>query len=80
MPDAKMKMNPDATDPLQRITVGAVDAAVLLSVSERTLADWTRDGLVPCIRIGSRVLYSPDALRAWAVAKSEATKLESKAG
>ncbi len=45
------------------------EAARMLSVSERTLWEWTRAGLIPCARIGNgkrkTVLYSIDDLRAW---------------
>ena len=48
------------------ITVSEVQAAELLGISSRTLYEWRRQGIVPCIRIGSRILYSVDRLRAWA--------------
>jgi excisionase family DNA binding protein len=40
-------------------------AAEALSISERTLATYTKSGLLPVVRIGSSVRYSPDELRAW---------------
>ncbi|HZL34003.1 MAG TPA: helix-turn-helix domain-containing protein [Tepidisphaeraceae bacterium] len=46
--------------PIAPILVSRRDAAKLLSVSERTLADWQD---VPVTRIGGRVLYSVAALR-----------------
>ena len=49
-------------------------AAHLLSVSERTLWGITSPrGSVPCVRIGSRCLYSPDALRTWIAAQTAST-------
>ena len=48
------------------LLIAARDAARMLSVSERTLWGIThpRGSLMP-VRIGSRCLYSPDALRSW---------------
>ncbi len=42
-------------------------AAKLLGVSERTLRDWLKAGLVPATRITSRGqwLFSPTRLEAW---------------
>jgi excisionase family DNA binding protein len=41
------------------------ETAAALSVSERTLATWTRAGTIPAVRVpGSRLVrYSPDAIR-----------------
>ena len=48
---------------INRLLVGRREAAHILSVSERTLFDLTRDGVVPCIRLGDRtVRYSIKAL------------------
>jgi len=45
------------------------EAAKALSVSPRTLWEWTRTGVVPCVRIGSgkrqTVLYPVVDLQAW---------------
>jgi excisionase family DNA binding protein len=40
-------------------------AAKALGISERTLATYTKAGLVPVVRIGRSVRYSPDDLREW---------------
>jgi excisionase family DNA binding protein len=40
-------------------------AAKLLSISERTLATYTKSRLLPAVRIGHSVRYSPDDLREW---------------
>lgn len=50
------------SDTTQPILVDARTAAAMLSISERTLADWTD---VPRFRKGGRVLYSPRALAKW---------------
>jgi len=41
------------------------DAALALQVSERTLWQWTRDGIVPHARIGSIILYPVNVLNDW---------------
>lgn len=43
----------------------ARQAAQALSISERTLATYTKSGLLPVVRIGHSVRYSPDDLRDW---------------
>jgi hypothetical protein len=49
-----------------RLLIPARDAARALSISERTLWGLTAPrGPIPCVRLGGRVLYSPDALRKW---------------
>jgi hypothetical protein len=50
------------------------DAAAALGISTRTLWQWNRDGLIPCVRVGTGsrqvVLYPVDALKAWLVSQS----------
>ena len=45
------------------------DAAKALGISARTLWEWTRDGRVPCVRVGGGrrkvVLYPVDQLQTW---------------
>jgi excisionase family DNA binding protein len=47
------------------ILLSLKDAARALAVSDRSLWEWTKAGKVPHIRLGRRVLYSPDDLRRW---------------
>ena len=56
----------------ERITPLALrprDAARVLGVSPRTLWEWTRAGLVPCVRLGTgtrkTVLYPVADLQSW---------------
>jgi len=52
----------------QRVTpilLSLKDAARALAVSDRSLWEWTKAGKVPHVRLGRRVLYSPDDLRRW---------------
>ena len=52
-----------------RLALRPREAARLLGVSERTLWQWTRDGLIPAARIGNGkrrvVLYATADLQDW---------------
>jgi excisionase family DNA binding protein len=48
-----------ATTPL---LVDCVELAPLLSVSVETVKRYTKCGRIPCVRIGRRVLYQPEAV------------------
>jgi hypothetical protein len=37
----------------------------MLSISERLLWTWTNAGIIPHVRLGTRVLYPVDRLREW---------------
>jgi excisionase family DNA binding protein len=41
------------------------ETARRMSISIRKLHAITRAGEIPCVRIGSRVLYSPASIQAW---------------
>ena len=41
------------------------EAAQALGICERTLDTYTKDGTIPSLRIGARVLYSVQALEDW---------------
>jgi excisionase family DNA binding protein len=49
-----------------RLLVDAHTAANMLSISTKTLWKKTKDGTIPCKRIGTRVLYSISQLQQWA--------------
>jgi hypothetical protein len=55
--------HPIPDDAAGKLLVDRRTAAKMLSISERTLFDWTAAGIVPCLRIRGRVLFSVDALR-----------------
>ena len=55
----------EPTPTVEPLLLDARSAAKSLSISERTLWTFTKKGDIPCIRIGKRVLYSPDDLRTW---------------
>jgi excisionase family DNA binding protein len=50
---------------VQPLLLGAREAARALAVSARTLWALTKSGEVPHVRVGRRVLYDPQDLRAW---------------
>ncbi len=47
------------------ILVSKREAARLLGISERTLHTWMKRGIVPAVKVGRRVLFSVESLRAW---------------
>jgi len=51
---------------LEKIAVGAKEAARMLSISERTLWTLTKDKRVPARRVGRKWIYSVDELRRFA--------------
>ena len=55
-------MNETTTAPL---LLSVRDAAIALSISERTLFSLTKSGEIPRLKIGAKVLYSVDDLRQW---------------
>jgi excisionase family DNA binding protein len=63
--------NPKSTPPaVTPLALRPVDAAKALGISDRTLWTWTRENLVPHVRIGNVVLYPIDDLQRWLNAKS----------
>jgi excisionase family DNA binding protein len=48
------------------------DAAKALGISERTLWQLTKDGVIPCVRLGAgrAVLYPVPELQAWLARKA----------
>ncbi len=55
----------DRREPLPIIALGVPEAAQCISISERHLRELTAQGQVPHCRLGSRIIYPVDALRAW---------------
>lgn len=51
--------------PSEPLLIDAKKAAKTLGISTRKLWQMTAEFEIPCTRIGTRNLYSPDALRAW---------------
>ena len=65
------------TDASQKLLLGAREAADTLSVSPRTLWSMTSPrGPIPAVRLGARVLYSPDALRRWIDEQQQAAPVQ----
>lgn len=57
-------MNPESWQS-SRLTVSRREAAAMLGISERLLWTLTNAKKVPSLRVGTRVLYSIDALKQW---------------
>jgi excisionase family DNA binding protein len=66
-------MGTNRPDQPRRILITQREAAAALSISRSKLADLTRRGIVPCVRVGRRVLYLPPALDTWAEQQLENT-------
>ena len=49
--------------PIEPIAVNSANAAKMLGVSSKTLASWTKKGLIPHRRIGGRILYSVEGIK-----------------
>ncbi|MCL2304833.1 MAG: helix-turn-helix domain-containing protein [Planctomycetaceae bacterium] len=56
---------PPTPTPAEKLAVGQREAAKLLSISEKTLRTWTRQGRIKAIKAGGkgRVLYPLSALK-----------------
>jgi excisionase family DNA binding protein len=50
---------------LKQLLITARDAAKALSISERCLWQLTKDGAIPCVRVGRLVRYDPNDLEQW---------------
>lgn len=53
----------------ESLLIGAAAAAELMGVSARTLWTLTDSASLPHVRIGRRVMYRPESLRAWLAAR-----------
>jgi hypothetical protein len=63
---ANMNQNLDRAVALKPLLLQAKDAAAFLSISPRTLWEFSHNGGIPTVRIGRRVLYNVESLRRWA--------------
>lgn len=50
---------------MERLLIPRKEAAQVLSISVDTLDELTASDKIKCVRIGARVYYSPDELRAF---------------
>src|SRR5690349_8387341 len=55
-------LTPDPSPTVPGLPMRPREAAAALSISERTLWQWTKEGVVPCVKIGATTLY-PTAQR-----------------
>jgi len=49
-------------DKIESLTVKSEEASKLLGVSSRTLWTLTKNGVIPCLKIGNSVRYSKEKL------------------
>lgn len=61
---------------LEPLLFGVKAAAKMLAISERTLWTITKNGELPTVKIGSRVLWPAEDLRAWVQSKKQIRKAE----
>jgi excisionase family DNA binding protein len=62
---------PTAKDePPKPVLLTAKQAAKELQISERTLHDLTKSGVIPCVRVRRRVMYTRASLATWAEGKA----------
>lgn len=59
-----MPQESSTTEAIPILLLNPKQAAKSLGISERTLATYTKSGLIPVVRIGHSVRYSLEALRA----------------
>jgi len=64
-------ITPIPVAPVPRLALRRQEAAESLSISDRTLSKWTKDGSIPHVIIGGVVMYPVDRLAAWLSQKAE---------
>ncbi len=55
-----------------KLALNAREAATALGISERTLWALTREGIIPAVRLGGRVVYPVAVLQRWLEAQAGA--------
>lgn len=63
-------LRPHTSSPVPRITLRIADAAIALSVSERTLTDLVARNAVPSFIVGNIRLFEVAALQRWAAERT----------
>lgn len=63
--DQPTTKNPVSLAPIGRLLLTPSEAAAALRISPRMLWSQTKSGVIPCIRLGKAVRYSPEALQEW---------------
>jgi excisionase family DNA binding protein len=63
-------------DSANKMLLNVRDAARRLSICRMTLWTFTKDGVIPYVKIGRRVLYDPNDLKAWIEANKKVSKKE----
>jgi hypothetical protein len=85
--------SPDTAALLERVAVLLADVRARLANDSRVLVDQKEAGRlmgcnpktlenhgVPCVKVGARRMYRPDALRVWAAAREEIPTVPAKEG
>ena len=67
---ATMKTANDQATPV--LALRPREAAEALGISPRLLFTWTKDGVIPAVKVGRTVLYSTIELQAWLSRQAEA--------
>ncbi len=68
---AAASLPPDAQVLAPVLGLRPKDAARALGISPRKLWELTNAGRIPCVRLGSAVVYPVDVLRAWLAAQAK---------
>jgi excisionase family DNA binding protein len=62
-----------------RLALRPREAAEALGISARTLWTWTKEGRVPCVRLGGSIRYPVSCLTHWLEEQALATRATPKA-
>jgi len=66
---------------MERLTVGINEAAEMLGICQKTVYTMTSPrGDLPCVRVGTRVLYSVEDIRAWVESRKTRPATEPEGG
>lgn len=58
---------------MPRTMLDANEAADYLKISYYTILDKAKKGLIPCVRVGARVLFSQEGLDSWIEEQEQAS-------
>ena len=59
---------------VERLTYSVPETAQAIGVSSRTIHNYIKDGALPCVRIGTRVLIEVEALREFIAGRKQMPK------
>lgn len=64
-PPGQVAANDNAPAPSEREVMSVVECAAFLGVERKTVYDYAARGVLPCARLGKRILFSRQALVLW---------------